>query len=194
MKVVVGLGNPGRKYEGTRHNVGFELLAELSRRYKATKPKARFEAEISEIGLGSEKVLLVAPQTFMNASGRSARQVVDFYQLPIPDLLVVCDDINLPLGKIRLRRSGSAGGQKGLENIIHHMGSPDVSRLRIGVDAPPGEMDSADYVLSKFAKRELESLDAAVMAAANAVETWVAEGIDIAMNRFNAGPDKKDPG
>jgi len=187
MKVVVGLGNPGRKYEGTRHNVGFELLGELARRHKATKPKAKFEAEISEIGLGTEKVLLIAPQTYMNLSGRSARQVADFYQLTVPDLLVVCDDINLPLGKIRLRRSGSAGGQKGLENIIQHMGTPDVSRLRIGVDAPPGEMDSADYVLSKFGKRELETLDAAILAAGNAVETWVAEGIDAAMNRYNAG-------
>src|SRR5216684_2305174 len=130
MKVLVGLGNPGKKYEGTRHNVGFEVVAELAYRHRtsqgATKPKVKFEAEIAELTVAGQKLLLVAPQTFMNASGRSVRQLVDFFQIAASDLLVVCDDINLPLGQLRIRRSGSSGGQKGLENIIQHMGTQAV--------------------------------------------------------------------
>ena len=186
MHVVVGLGNPGRKYEGTRHNVGWELLAELARRHSAQKPKLRFEAEVAEALVGTARLLLVAPQTYMNASARSVRQLVDFYQLSVSNILVVCDDINLPLGKIRLRKSGTSGGQKGLENIIQHLG-PNVPRLRIGVDQPPESQDSADYVLGRFRKSEFPAIDMAIRLAANAVETWIAEGVDKAMNQFNAG-------
>jgi PTH1 family peptidyl-tRNA hydrolase len=190
MKVVIGLGNPGRKYEETRHNVGFQLLAELARRHGARAPKAKFEAEIAEIQLGSERVLLVGPQTFMNASGRSVRPLVDFYQLELSNLLVVCDDIALPLGRIRLRKSGSSGGQKGLENILQQFGTQEVARLRIGVDAPPPQMDAADYVLGRFGKREAEVVDTALMRAADAAEAWVIDGLVAAMNRFNPpGPD-----
>ncbi len=192
MKVAVGLGNPGKKYAGTRHNVGFEVLAELARRHGGAKPKARFEAEISEVLLAGDKLLLVAPQTYMNASGRSVRQLVDFYQLAPADLLVVCDDINLPAGKLRIRRSGSAGGQKGLENVILHLGTQDVPRLRIGIGLPPSGRDSADYVLERFHKSERETIDAAILAAADGVEVWMAEGIDRAMNRFNIGCKSSD--
>ncbi|MBI5760051.1 MAG: aminoacyl-tRNA hydrolase [Planctomycetales bacterium] len=185
MKVVVGLGNPGRKYEGTRHNVGFQLVAELARRHGARSPKTKFEAEIAEIQLGSERVLLVAPQTFMNASGRSVRPLADFYQLELSNLLVVCDDIALPLGRIRLRKSGSSGGQKGLENILQQLGTQEVARLRIGVDAPPPQMDAADYVLGRFGKWEAGVVDTALMRAADAVEAWVIDGLVTAMNRFN---------
>jgi len=192
MKVLVGLGNPGRKYEGTRHNVGFEVVAEMARRHSATKPRARFEAQVAEAGVGAEKLLLVAPQTFMNASGRTVRQLVDFYQLSPSDLLIVCDDINLPVAKLRMRRSGSAGGQKGLENIVLHLGTQDVPRLRIRVDLPPPGRDSADYVLDRFHKSEREALDAAIGTAAEAVEAWITEGIDRAMNRFNVGCKNAD--
>ena len=191
MKVLVGLGNPGKKYAGTRHNVGFDVVAELARRHAAPKPKLRFEAEISEIMLAAERVLLAAPQTFMNASGRAVRQLVDFYQVPKAEVMVVCDDINLPLAKLRIRKSGSSGGQKGLENIIQHLGS-DVARLRIGIGQPPEHLDSADYVLDRFSKSELREVEPAVGAAADAVETWVREGIDQAMNRFNVGCKKEN--
>jgi PTH1 family peptidyl-tRNA hydrolase len=192
VKVLVGLGNPGKKYAGTRHNVGFEVVAELAYRHRASKPKAKFEAEIAEIGLGGEKLLLVAPQTYMNASGRSVRQLVDFYQSPLSDLLIACDDINLPLGQLRIRRSGSAGGQKGLENVIQHLGTQAVARLRIGIDKPEAGRDSADYVLDRFRKAEMPTIDEAIRSAANAVETWVADGIDQAMNRFNIGCKNSD--
>lgn len=192
MKVLVGLGNPGRKYEGTRHNVGFELVAELATRFGAAKPRTKFEAELSEVSVGNERLLLVAPQTYMNLSGRSVRQALDFYQLPVDAVLVACDDINLPLGKLRLRKSGSAGGQKGMDNILQHLGTQNVARLRIGVGAPPGEMDSADYVLERFHKSDRGAVDTAVRKAADAVELWITSGIDAAMNRFNASAKEDD--
>jgi PTH1 family peptidyl-tRNA hydrolase len=185
MHVVAGLGNPGKKYEGTRHNIGFDVLAELSSRYGGGKPKIRFEAETVEVSTGTSRLLLVAPQTFMNLSGRSVRQAVDFFQTPVENLLIVVDDLNLPLGKLRLRPSGSAGGQKGLVNIIQQLGTDQFARLRIGIDSPPGEMDAADYVLSRFHVSERETMAAAVKRAADAVETWAAKGLEAAMNTYN---------
>ena len=194
MKVVAGLGNTGRKYEGTRHSVGFEVLAELAKRFSAAAPKQQFEAEISEILIGSERVLLVAPQTYMNLSGRSLRQVLDFYKLPIDSLLVICDDLNLRLARIRLRKSGSSGGQKGLQNIIQQLGTEQVSRLRLGIDPAPIGFDSADYVLGKFGKRDRAVLEPAILQAADAAEAWVREGIESAMNRFNGTGEKGEEG
>ena len=196
MKVLVGLGNPGKKYAGTRHNVGFEVVAELAYRHGCAqggaKRKVKFEAEISELAVAGQKLLLVAPLTYMNASGRSVRQLADFFQIAANDLLVACDDINLKLGQLRIRRSGSSGGQKGLENIIQHMGTQAVPRLRIGVGEPSPGRDSADYVLERFRKSELASIDKAVRTAADAVATWVAEGIDQTMNRYNIGCKNSD--
>lgn len=188
MKVLVGLGNPGRKYEGTRHNIGFDLIAEIGKRWSAPRAREKFDSQITEVVVGTERLLLVAPQTFMNLSGRSVRQVLDFYQLSPEDFLIACDDLNLPLGKLRVRKGGSSGGQKGLQNILQHLGTELVARLRIGVGRPPGERDAADYVLEKFHKSELATVDAAVALAANAAECWVKEGIDAAMNKFNAEP------
>lgn len=187
MKLIVGLGNPGRKYVGTRHNIGFDVLAELARRNGAPTTRSAFDAEIAEAAVGGERVLLAAPQTFMNLSGRSVRQILDFYKLPLSELLVVCDDLNLPIGRLRLRRSGSAGGQKGLQNIIEHVGSEEFARLRIGIDRPPERMDSAAYVLQKFSSAERKPISDATIAAAEAAELWVALGPDATMNRVNAG-------
>lgn len=188
MKLIVGLGNPGRKYVGTRHNIGFDVLAEVSRRNGEPPPRTAFDAEIAEFAFGGERVLLAAPQTFMNLSGRCVRQILDFYKLPLSELLVVCDDLNLPAGRLRLRRSGSAGGQKGLQSIIEHVGSEEFARLRIGIDRPPERMDPAAYVLQKFSSAERKTIGEAVQAAAEAVELWVTLGPDATMNRINAGP------
>jgi peptidyl-tRNA hydrolase, PTH1 family len=185
MKIVVGLGNPGDKYTGTRHNVGFDVLAELGHRGGAGKPKARFEAMVTEISCGAEKLLLVAPQTFMNLSGRSVQQFVRFFQTPLADVLVVCDDLNLKVGQLRLRSSGSAGGQKGLQSILTCLGSEAIPRLRLGIGRPPGNFDATDYVLSRFRKDEMEQMDNAMVRAASAVEVWVRDGIAAAMNQFN---------
>ncbi|MFN0052250.1 MAG: aminoacyl-tRNA hydrolase [Planctomycetales bacterium] len=193
MKILVGLGNPGSKYQGTRHNVGFELVAELALRHGGARPKSKFDGEISEVLIGTERLLLLAPQTYMNNSGRSVRQAVDFFQLVPADVLVVCDDLNLPLGKLRIRKSGSAGGQKGLANILQHLGTEAVPRLRIGIDPPPGGRDAADYVLDRFSKAEAALMVTAVGQAADAVACWLREGIDQAMNRFNAPPAANGP-
>lgn len=190
MKIIVGLGNPGSKYDGTRHNVGFEVLAELSRRWGASRPKSRFEASLTEVMYGSEKLLLCAPQTFMNLSGRSVQQVVKFYQSPLSDVIVIGDDLNLKTGQLRLRANGSAGGQKGLQSILTCLGTDVVCRLRIGIGRPPGEMDSADYVLARFRKDEIELIDGAILRSASAVETWSTDGIATAMNKYNGEADQ----
>jgi len=191
MKVVVGLGNPGARYRSTRHNVGFAVVRELAVRHGGGNPKCKFDAELVDVHLGSEKLLLVAPLTYMNESGRAVRQVVSFYDLPPDNLLVVCDDINLDTGKLRLRRSGSAGGQKGLDHILRQLGTQDVPRLRVGIGQPPGRMDASDYVLGKFTPAQQEIIESAIQSAADGVEIWMRDGIDAAMNRVNASPDEK---
>lgn len=186
MKLVVGLGNPGQKYAGTRHNIGFDVVSELARRWNAAPSKLKFEAETTDVLIGATKVLLLAPQTYMNASGRSVQAAVSFYQIELEDVFVICDDMNLPVGRNRIRKSGSAGGQKGLKNICDHLRSDEVPRLRVGVGAPPGTQSGADFVLSKFAKAERAEIDLAVARAADAVECWAKQGIAAAMNAFNA--------
>jgi PTH1 family peptidyl-tRNA hydrolase len=186
MKLVVGLGNPGRKYEATRHNVGFAVLGVLARRHSAAATRFAFHAETADVQIGSERVLLLCPQTYMNRSGKSVVAARDFYKLENQDLLVVCDDFNLPLGRLRARARGSAGGQRGLEDIIRALGSEEFCRLRVGIGQPPSGRDPADYVLSRFREEEREEIELAVQRAADAVEVWVTRGIDECMNRFNA--------
>ncbi|MGD9646164.1 MAG: aminoacyl-tRNA hydrolase [Pirellulales bacterium] len=185
MKLVVGLGNPGRKYEGTRHNVGYEAVAELVRRHGAGRPKLAFQGELLEVSLGTERTLLLCPHTYMNRSGASVGAAVDFYKLPIADVLVVCDDWNLPLGKLRIRASGSAGGQKGLQDILKRLGTEELARLRIGIGSVPPNWDAADYVLSRFAAAERTEMDIARQRAADAVTAWAGDGVAAAMNRYN---------
>ena len=189
MKVVVGLGIPGKEYQGTRHNVGFDVLAELGQRISAPKPKVKFEAVISEVQLAGEKVLLVAPMTYMNLSGRSVRQIVDFYKLNLAEILVICDDLNLPLGKIRLRSSGSAGGQRGLENILQQLGTQEIARLRIGIDAPAPGRETKAWVLSCFSPSDKPYVEIGVKQAADAAESWIRDGLLVTMNRYNGATD-----
>jgi PTH1 family peptidyl-tRNA hydrolase len=184
MKLVVGLGNPGRKYEGTRHNVGFRVAAELAARHAAGKPKRAFQGEIVEGAIDAQKLLLLCPHTLMNLSGASVLAARDFYKIPHEDLLIVSDDLNLPLGKLRFRQSGSSGGQRGLEDIIRRLGE-DVPRLRIGIGSPGDGRDAADFVLGRFSKSETPEIEVAIVRAADAVEVWVREGIAAAMNRYN---------
>ena len=191
MKVVVGLGNPGPKYDGTRHNVGVRVLTELSRRHAASQPKLKFESEIAEANFAGDKLLLVAPQTYMNASGRSVRRIVDFFDQSFENLIVVCDDLNLPASRLRIRPSGSAGGQKGLLDIINRLGSETFPRLRIGIGQPPARMEASAYVLARFRADETEAIEHAVMLAADGVEIWVRDGLEAAMNRVNAPPDEQ---
>jgi PTH1 family peptidyl-tRNA hydrolase len=187
MKLVVGLGNPGRKYEGTRHNVGYMVLAELARKFGRPPMKEKFRAEAMEAELGGQRALLLSPLTFMNLSGQSVGEAMAFYKIPEQDLLVICDDLNLPLGKLRIRVKGASGGQKGLEDIIRRLGTEDFPRLRLGIGSPPDNWDWADYVLSKFAKDEQPVMEEAICRGAEAVEAWAREGIEYCMNHYNKG-------
>ena len=187
MKLIVGLGNPGKQYEATRHNVGFMVLDELARRFFADGPKLRFEAALWETRMADEKILLAAPQTFMNCSGRSVGQIVDFFKLSIDSLAVVCDDMNLDTGKLRWRARGSAGGQNGLNDIINHLGTDEFARLRIGIGRPPGRMAATDWVLGRFRGDEADEMELAIARAADSVEEWIQNGVESAMNRFNGG-------
>ncbi len=190
MKLVVGLGNPGKKYHETRHNIGFEVLACLAQRYDVGRPKAKFNAEVAETIINNQKTILLSPLTFMNLSGQSVGAAVDFYKLPLTDILVICDDINLDAGRLRFRPGGSAGGQNGLKDIINRLGSQDFGRLRVGVGRPPANWDVADYVLGKFSSEQAGEMEVSVARAADAVEVWIADGIQRAMNHFNADPNK----
>lgn len=194
MKLIVGLGNPGRKYEQTRHNVGFDVLASLAGIVSASPPKTRFEGELSESVFGGDKLLLLCPHTFMNASGQSVRKAIDFFKLPIDDLLVICDDLDLDIGRIRFKRGGSAGGQKGLADIIGHLGSDSFARLKVGIDRPNAGWQTSDYVLGKFSPPQQKVIDDIVAQSASAALDWVSRGIGEAMNRHNnVGKPKKKP-
>jgi PTH1 family peptidyl-tRNA hydrolase len=193
MKVVVGLGNPGPKYHGTRHNIGYAVIDYLAAAPAVSSFRSRFQSLVADTKEGDEQVLLVKPETFMNLSGRAVRQIVDFYKLEAADLLIVCDDIALPVGKLRVRAKGSDGGQKGLRSIQEQLGTPDYSRLRVGIGEPGEHMDAADYVLSRFSPGERPVIQEAIAAAAQGVLLWVRQGIDTCMNRVNAGPEKEKP-
>jgi PTH1 family peptidyl-tRNA hydrolase len=190
MKLVVGLGNPGRKYQGTRHNVGFDTVAELARRHATGAVRSQFEAEVVESDLAGERALLLRPQTYMNRSGASVVRARDFYKLADDEMLVVGDDFNLPLGRLRVRSKGSAGGQKGLDDIIRCLGTDQIARLRIGIGPVPGRWDPADFVLGRFTAEERREIDVSIVRAADAVIDWAKEGVAACMNRYNA-EDKK---
>ena len=185
MKAIVGLGNPGREYAGTRHNIGFEVIDEVARRWNVRLRPWKSAADV--VVVPGRSAVLVEPQTFMNLSGDAVGRVAAFHKLEPADVLVVVDEVQLPLGRIRLRRSGSSGGHNGLKSIIQHIGT-GFPRLRIGVGRGDPKWDLADHVLSRFGREEREAVAEAVNRAADAVEMFVDEGIEVAMNRFNQSP------
>ncbi|HOB73625.1 MAG TPA: aminoacyl-tRNA hydrolase [Phycisphaerae bacterium] len=189
MKLVVGLGNPGGKYASTRHNVGFRVVDELARRHGIDVSRTGFSGLTGKGSIGGESVLLLKPGTFMNLSGRSVREAMTFYKLELPDLLVISDDMALPLGRLRLRKSGSAGGHNGLSSVIAELGDDGFGRLRIGIEQVSGAR-MVGHVLSPFTPQEEEVIGPAVARAADAVECWLADGMDTAMNRFNKSEDQ----
>jgi peptidyl-tRNA hydrolase, PTH1 family len=187
MKAIVGLGNPGSEYSGTRHNVGFDVVDELARRWAVTLKKWKTTANLAVVT--DREVVLVEPKTFMNESGLAVSAVMAFYKIQPADVLVVVDEVQLPLGKLRLRWSGSAGGHNGLKSVIAHVGT-EFPRLRIGVERGHPESVLRNHVLSKFLPSERDVVERAVGRAADAVETFVSDGLQVAMNRFNvAGED-----
>ncbi len=192
MKIIAGLGNPGKEYENTRHNIGFMILEELAKKIGATSFGKEGKALVAKGIIGGEKVLLVKPQTYMNLSGEAIRALLTFYKLdPEEDLIVISDDIDLPVGHIRIRKSGSAGGHNGLKNIILHTGTQDFPRLRMGVGQKPEGYDLADYVLGHFSAEEKALLTEKIELAAQALEMMVEDDVSLAMNRYNTKKEKK---
>ncbi|GIW93192.1 MAG: peptidyl-tRNA hydrolase [Pirellulaceae bacterium] len=184
MKLVAGLGNPGRQYEATRHNIGFQVLDAVARRLDVDSRRTAFDALVADGRVGSERLLLLWPQTYMNRSGHSVQVARDYYKIENDNLLVVCDDFALPLGRMRFRPDGSSGGQKGLEDVLRCCG-PDVPRLRVGIGPLPERQDPARFVLSRFQPNELALVERVVQLAAEGVLDWVENGIDYCMNRYN---------
>ncbi len=183
--LIVGLGNPGSEYEDTRHNVGFRVADELARRYGLSFGKKERKALAATGTIRNRKVVLAKPQTYMNLSGEAVRSLVDFYKIEMPRILIICDDLDLPLGTVRLRQSGSAGGQNGVKSVIQHLGTQDFNRLRFGISRPPGKMAAKDYVLGAFKGDEAILAAQVIDRAADATETWLTDGIELAMTRHN---------
>lgn len=189
MYVIAGLGNPKKEYENTRHNVGFDAVDLLADRHGIRVNETRHRGLVGKGIIAGQKVILLKPLTYMNLSGESIRDVVQYYKLdPSAQLVVLCDDINLDPGVLRIRKKGSAGGHNGLKNIIAQLGRDDFCRVRIGVGSKPEGYDLADYVLGHFGRAEKQVMQEAVGRACDAVETILADGPDAAMNRFNAKP------
>ncbi len=189
-RMVVGLGNPGPEYARHRHNVGFQVVDLFAQRHGLSFDRVQKRARVAlgPVALADGwhgRVLLVKPLTFMNASGEAVGALAKFYKMALADILVVFDDLDLPVGKLRLRPEGGSSGQKGVKSIIQHLGGEAFPRLRIGIGRPPGQMDPADYVLQPFSPAQEEEMALVRLRAVDAIETWLSQGIVAAMNRFN---------
>lgn len=191
MKLIVGLGNPGREYARTRHNIGFHVVDEIVGRLAGVSGRSRFRAMMSEGVRGTEKIVTIKPQTFMNLSGTSVREAIHWYKLDLEDVLIVVDDMDLPLGQIRMRTDGSAGGHNGLKSIFSELGTTTVPRLRVGIGRGGGS--STAHVLSRFNESEAAELPEIVERAVDATERWIDVGIITAMNEINQRAEKLQP-
>jgi PTH1 family peptidyl-tRNA hydrolase len=185
MKLVVGLGNPGRTYQNTRHNVGFMTIDAVAEECQIPVEKEKFNAVYGKGSIESEEVILAKPLSFMNRSGESIAPMLHWFKIEPQDLVILCDDIHLPLGQIRIRERGSDGGHNGLTSVIESLGTPEFSRIRLGVNEPPPGFDQADYVLSRFPKQEKEQVEEMILNARDAVKLLVSKGVTTAMNRYN---------
>ncbi len=183
--LVAGLGNPGREYAGNRHNAGFRCVDHLAASHGLSFSRRQKRARVAQGCIEKRSVLLIKPLTFMNRSGGPVAALVRFYRVPLARVLVVYDDLDLPLGTTRLRPSGGAGGHRGVRSVINQLGSREFPRLRIGIGRPPGRMDPADYVLQDFSEEEERLLEESLRQATAAIETWLLEGVEEAMTRYN---------
>lgn len=185
MKLIVGLGNPGKQYEYTRHNIGFECIDALSKKWDAPLNQMKFNGMYTTIHRPEGKVMLLKPLTYMNLSGESVRPIMDYYDIEIEDLIVIYDDLDLEVGKLRLRQKGSAGGHNGIKSLIQHLGTQEFNRIRVGISRPPAGMKVPDYVLSKFLKEEDSVIQNAIDKTVAAVESSLSKKFLDVMNEFN---------
>jgi PTH1 family peptidyl-tRNA hydrolase len=185
MYIIVGLGNPGKKYAITRHNIGFEVIDELARQHHIKVNKIKFKSLIGEGQLFGQKIILVKPQTYMNLSGEAVNKLLKYYQVPLSNLIVIYDDIDIDVGKVRIRKKGSGGSHNGMRNILYLLKDENFPRIRIGVGRPQGRQPLADYVLSRFSKDEQDILIPVVKDSVSAVEVILKDDVDLAMNRYN---------
>jgi PTH1 family peptidyl-tRNA hydrolase len=185
MHLVVGLGNPGPQYQGNRHNLGFMVVDDLLGRARGPAPKEKFGAEIAEVTLGGKRVLLCKPMQFMNVSGQAVSIVAGYWKVPVADVVVVHDELDVPFGKLKLAAAGGPGGHNGIRSIIHSLGTPEFARVRVGIGRPAPGRDAADYVLQDFSRQESKQLVDVRILAADAVESIVTHGVAVAMNKFN---------
>lgn len=185
MYVIVGLGNPGKQYNKTRHNVGFDIIDMLAKEYDISVTKIKHKALIGEGRIGTEKVLLVKPQTYMNLSGETLIDIYNYYKVDLENIVVIYDDIDLDVGKLRIRKKGSAGTHNGMRSIVKCLGSTEFPRVRVGVSKPMPGQNLADFVLSRFRKEEADDLAMGLEKACNAVDCIIRENLDLAMNKYN---------
>lgn len=186
MKLVAGLGNPGRDYAGTRHNIGFGVIARISDKYNIQLTGKEHKAICGKGMIGGEKVILAQPQTFMNLSGECVRSLVDYYKLESEDIIIAYDDIDLEVGQLRIRSKGSAGGHNGIKNIISHLGTNEFPRVKVGVGGKPEGGDLVRHVLGRFSREDEKVIGEVLDVAVEAVETILSDGVEAAMNRYNA--------
>ena len=186
MKIIVGLGNPGRQYEETRHNIGFQVIDELSTKWNTPLNQSKFNGMYGITHIGSEKVMLLKPLTYMNLSGECIVPMMDYYDVEDDQFIVIYDDLDLQAGKLRLRQKGSAGGHNGIKSIIQHLGTQEFNRIRIGVDRPKNGMKVTDYVLARFTEDEKPDIADAVKRSADACEAWLSKSFLEVMNTYNA--------
>lgn len=185
MRIIIGLGNPTEKYQATRHNIGWDAITRISDDYRIPLNQKKHKAICGMGYIEGEKVILAQPITYMNLSGESVRELVDFYKVPTEDIIVIYDDINLDVGQLRIRKKGSAGGHNGIKSIINHLGTEDFPRIRIGVGEKPKDWDLADYVLSRFKDEEEIAIREALKDTSDACRIIITDGIDAAMNKYN---------
>ncbi|WP_144513544.1 aminoacyl-tRNA hydrolase [Bacillus sp. FJAT-22090] len=185
MKIIVGLGNPGKQYDATRHNIGFHVIDELANRLSVPLTQSKFNGMYGITYVGTEKVMLLKPLTYMNLSGECIVPMMDYFEVEDEDIVVIYDDLDLQVGKLRLRQKGSAGGHNGIKSIIQHLGTQEFNRIRIGIDRPKNGMKVPDYVLSRFSDEEIAEMEAAVKKSADACEDWLTKNFLEVMNTFN---------
>jgi PTH1 family peptidyl-tRNA hydrolase len=184
--LIVGLGNPGRRFREDRHNLGFMVLDHLLEKLELTFSRSQQNALVTDGKIGEHKVFFAKPQTFMNNAGKAVAPLFRYYRVSLEHLLVIYDDLDLPLGSLRIRPQGGSGGHHGMESILQQLGSENFPRMRLGIGRPPGQMDPAAYVLQSFSKEELEVMDITLQRAVDAIEVYICEGIEDAMTRFNS--------